>query len=229
MIPGTLFTMHAMWPWLWRYDHGSRSWHALGLWTSVVWHCIDLIQVTSEKVVVCTWIWVIQTYMCPYKALDIWPFVKLMSLLGHEQKLGKESFKSNSSEKWWSTHTFGYVYTVTLNLKNNLESRSDTLYWVMDRYCMEFQASSEIELQSRSQFLASRVANVIALVSASAFVSASVCVREQKLNLGHNFLTRSDRAFILHMCIPCDKTFTWYHNIWLRDLDPEVWPSFGKL
>ena len=25
--------------------------------------------------------------------------------------------------------------------------------------------------------------------------------------LGHNFQTRSDRAFILHMCIPCDKTF----------------------
>ena len=26
-------------------------------------------------------------------------------------------------------------------------------------------------------------------------------------NLGHNFLTRRGRAFILHMCIPCDKTF----------------------
>ena len=50
-----------------------------------------------------------------------------------------------------------------------------------------------------------RGANVIALVSASASVSA--CVREQKLNLVHNFLTTSDRAFILHMCIPCDKNF----------------------
>ena len=29
----------------------------------------------------------------------------------------------------------------------------------------------------------------------------------KNFNLGHNFLTRSDRAFILHMCIPCDKTF----------------------
>ena len=26
-------------------------------------------------------------------------------------------------------------------------------------------------------------------------------------NLGHNFQTRSDRAFILHMWIHCDKTF----------------------
>ena len=29
-----------------------------------------------------------------------------------------------------------------------------------------------------------------------------------KLNHGHNFLTRSDRTFILHMCIPRDKTFS---------------------
>ena len=29
----------------------------------------------------------------------------------------------------------------------------------------------------------------------------------RNFNLGHNFLTRRDRAFILHMCIPCDKTF----------------------
>ena len=26
-------------------------------------------------------------------------------------------------------------------------------------------------------------------------------------NLGHNFLTRRDRASILHICISCDKTF----------------------
>ena len=29
----------------------------------------------------------------------------------------------------------------------------------------------------------------------------------KNFNLGHNFLTRSGRAFILHMYIPCDKTF----------------------
>ena len=32
------------------------------------------------------------------------------------------------------------------------------------------------------------------------------CVNKN-FNLGHNFHTRSDRAFILHLCIPCDKTF----------------------
>ena len=29
----------------------------------------------------------------------------------------------------------------------------------------------------------------------------------KNFNLGHNFLTRRDRAFILHICISCDKTF----------------------
>ena len=35
----------------------------------------------------------------------------------------------------------------------------------------------------------------------------------KNLNLGHNFQTRSDKAFILNMCIHCDKTFQWYHNL----------------
>ena len=29
----------------------------------------------------------------------------------------------------------------------------------------------------------------------------------KNFNLGHNFLTTSDRAFILHMCITCDNIF----------------------
>ena len=30
---------------------------------------------------------------------------------------------------------------------------------------------------------------------------------KSKLNLGYNFWTKGDRAFILHMCIPCEETF----------------------
>ena len=29
----------------------------------------------------------------------------------------------------------------------------------------------------------------------------------KKLNLGYNFWTKRDKAFILHMLVPCDKTF----------------------
>ena len=35
----------------------------------------------------------------------------------------------------------------------------------------------------------------------------SFCWVDKNFNLNHNFQTRSDRAFILHMYIPCDKTF----------------------
>ena len=43
-------------------------------------------------------------------------------------------------------------------------------------------------------------------------VCLSVCLSirlsvQSKLNLDHNFLTKGDRALILHKCIPCDKTF----------------------
>ena len=31
----------------------------------------------------------------------------------------------------------------------------------------------------------------------------------KNFNLGHSFLTRRGKAFILHMYIPCDKTFPW--------------------
>ena len=58
---------------------------------------------------------------------------------------------------------------------------------------------TNIFLASRDKYV--RGANVIAL-------SVRVCVGgvDKNFNLGLNFQTRSDRAFILHMCIPCDKT-----------------------
>ena len=47
--------------------------------------------------------------------------------------------------------------------------------------------------------------------SPSVRIGVSVGVRvwcvNKNFNLGLNFLTSSDRAFILHVCIPCDKTF----------------------
>ena len=41
-------SMCALWPWPWRYDLGSRSWHTLGSWTTIVWNIIK-IQLGSEK------------------------------------------------------------------------------------------------------------------------------------------------------------------------------------
>ena len=39
-------------------------------------------------------------------------------------------------------------------------------------------------------------------------ITLSVCLSLQsKLSFGYNFWTKRDKAFILHMCVPCDKTF----------------------
>ena len=47
--------------------------------------------------------------------------------------------------------------------------------------------------------------------SSTILVRVGVRVRvggvNKKFNLGHIFQTRNKRAFILHMCIPCDTTF----------------------
>ena len=40
--------MCALWPWPWRYDLGSKSWHILGSWTTIVWNIIQ-IQHGSEE------------------------------------------------------------------------------------------------------------------------------------------------------------------------------------
>ena len=42
-------SMCALWPWPWRYDLGSRSWHTLWSWTIIVWNIIE-IKLGSEEV-----------------------------------------------------------------------------------------------------------------------------------------------------------------------------------
>ena len=36
--------MCALWPWRYMYDLGSRSWHTIGLWTTIVWNIIPICQ-----------------------------------------------------------------------------------------------------------------------------------------------------------------------------------------
>ena len=47
----------------------------------------------------------------------------------------------------------------------------------------------------------------------------------KNFNLGHSFLTRRGRAFILHMCTPCHKTFPWIPKFWPSYLDLEICPT----
>ena len=43
-----IFDICALWPWPWRYDIGSRSWHTLEKWTTIVWNIIQ-IQLSSDE------------------------------------------------------------------------------------------------------------------------------------------------------------------------------------
>ena len=43
-----IFGMCVLWPWPWKFDFGSRSWHTLGPWTTIVWNIIQ-IQHSSEE------------------------------------------------------------------------------------------------------------------------------------------------------------------------------------
>ena len=46
--PGNGFWVCALWPWPWRYDLGSRSWHTLGSCTIIVLNIIQIGQVGTE-------------------------------------------------------------------------------------------------------------------------------------------------------------------------------------
>ena len=50
--PDTDLGMCAMWPWPRRYGLGSRSWHTLGSWSTIVWNIIQ-IQLGNEEL----WSW----------------------------------------------------------------------------------------------------------------------------------------------------------------------------
>ena len=41
-------SMCALWTWPWRYDLGSRSWHTLGSWTTILWNYIQIGQGSTK-------------------------------------------------------------------------------------------------------------------------------------------------------------------------------------
>ena len=70
-----ILCISALWPWPWRYDLGSRSWHILGSWTTIVRNIIQ-IQHGSEELrpghefgYVCT----------VTLTLEVWPWLKVMT------------------------------------------------------------------------------------------------------------------------------------------------------
>ena len=114
--------MSALWPWPWRYDLGSRSWHTLGSWTTIVWNIIK-IQLGTEE-------------LCPEHRFSIYVHCDLnlgdMTLgQGHDtplkngQQLCEILSRSNLALMSYGPDTdLGYVCTVTLTWRYDLGSRS---------------------------------------------------------------------------------------------------------
>ena len=61
-----------------------------------------------------------------------------------------------------------------------------------------------------------------------AMLSSLTTLVKKKLNLDHNFWTKSDRALILHISIPCDKTLLLIPIFLTYGPWPWLWPTFGK-
>ena len=102
---GVMARTQILWPWPWRYDLGSRSWHTLGSWTTVAWNIIQ-IQLGSEE------LWPGHRY---FDLGDMILGQGLDTPLGHGQQLHEISSRSNSAVRFYGPDTdFQYVCTVTL-------------------------------------------------------------------------------------------------------------------
>ena len=70
----TVFSIYALWPWPWRYDLRSRSWHTIGTWTTIVGNIIQIkhgirsYDPDKDFGYVCT----------VTLTLEIWPWTKVM-------------------------------------------------------------------------------------------------------------------------------------------------------
>ena len=70
-----IFGMCALWPWHWRYDLGSMTWHTLWSWTTTVWNIIQM-QLTVMRYDPDTDFGHVGTVTL---TLEIWHWVKVMT------------------------------------------------------------------------------------------------------------------------------------------------------
>ena len=133
----------ALWPWPWRYDLGSRSWHTLGSWTTIVWNIIQ-IQLGSEE------LWPGHGFpVCVHCDLDLGdmtlgqghdtPFCygqQFCELLSRSNLALKSYGPDTDFQSLWPGHGFPVCLTLTLVIWPWV--KVITHPWAMDNKCVKY-------------------------------------------------------------------------------------------
>ena len=133
-----LSSICALWPWPWRYDLGSKSWHTLGSWTTIVWN-------------------IIQIWVCVHCDLDLGDMTMGQGQdtpLGHGQQLCEILSKSNMAVRSYGQDTdYQYMCTVTLTLEIWPWIKVMTHPWVMDNNRVKLypDRTREYEVMARTR------------------------------------------------------------------------------
>ena len=110
-----IFGMCALWPWPWRYDFRSRSWHTLTSWTTIVWNIIQIQHGSDE-------LWPCHGFrLCVQCDLDLWVMTLCQgndTPLGHGQRFCALLSRSNMAVRSYGPDTdLGHLYTMTLTFE----------------------------------------------------------------------------------------------------------------
>ena len=115
----------ALWPWPWRYDLRSRSWHNFGLWTTIAWNIIKIHG--SEELHCMAQTWILGMYA-------LWPWHKRY-VLGSRSCHTLWSWTISvwniiqiqlGSEELWPGHRFSVCVHCDLDLWDSLVQGLDT-------------------------------------------------------------------------------------------------------
>ena len=131
-----IFGICALRPWPWRYKLGSRSWHTLGSWITIVWNIIQ-IQLGSEE------LWPghgFSVYVhCDLDLGDMTLGQSHDTPLGNRQEVCEILSRSNLAVRSYGPDTdLWYVCTVTLTLEIWPWVKVMTHPWVMDNNCVKY-------------------------------------------------------------------------------------------
>ena len=120
-----------LWPWHLRYNLGSRSWHTLGSWTTIVWNIIQ-IQLDSEELWPGHGFWV-----CVHCDFDL-DDMTFGQGLKHPSVIDNNCLKYYPDQTWQRGVIARYMCTMTLTLEIWYWVKVMTHPWVMDNNCVKY-------------------------------------------------------------------------------------------